>query len=127
MIENEKVDGKSIYVESYIGNLKPNIYVTSRGLSIDAKTSIGHLPSDELLDVQKYAGFAKSIWVIMRPIAVLLDLDGIIGRLKDSDRQGIDIEVMIPVKDKLVTLEEFINEGSKYMAELLQGGKRAKP
>ncbi|MBB5254040.1 hypothetical protein [Sulfurisphaera ohwakuensis] len=127
LIENEKIDGKSIYVESYIGNLKPDIYVIDRNLAIDAKTSIGHLPSDELLDVQKYAGFAKSIWAVMRPIAVLLDLDGIIGRLKDSDRQGIDMEVLIPVKDKLVTLEEFINEGKKYMAELLQGGRRAKP
>ncbi|WP_218259054.1 hypothetical protein [Saccharolobus shibatae] len=120
LIENEKVDDKSIYVESYIGDLKPDIYVISRDLVIDAKTSIGHLPSDELLDVQKYARFAKGIWVVMRPIAILLDLDGIIGRLKDTDRLGIDMEVMIPVRDKLITLEEFVNEGRGYMAELLQ-------
>ncbi|BCU68852.1 hypothetical protein [Stygiolobus caldivivus] len=119
LIENEKVDESDILVESDVcGGLKPDIYVSSRRLAIDVKTSIGYLPSDEVLEVKKYASCAERIWVVMRPIAALLDLEGVIGRIKCAHKQGINIDVMIPVKDRLVTLEEFINGGRKYMEDL---------
>jgi len=58
----------------------------------------------------------------MKPIAVLLDLDRIIGRINEAAKQNIEMEVMIPVKDdkdgsKLISLENFIKEGRNYHSQ----------
>ncbi|QIW24535.1 hypothetical protein EWF20_10570 [Sulfolobus sp. S-194] len=119
LVEVEKIDEDKILVEEDIRGVKPDIYVKEFGLVIDAKTSYGVLPSDEIYDVQKKYSSLGKIWVVMRSIAVLLDMKGIIGRLKEAKKQGINVDVMIPIMDNtkgsmLMRVEDFISEGKKW-------------
>jgi len=120
LIEIEKIKVDEIHVEVYIDDLKPDIWTPN--LVVDAKTSIGIKPNDELSDLEKYSKLSNRIWAVMKPIAVLLDLDRIIGRINEAAKQGIEMEVMIPVKDdkdgsKLISLENFIKEGRNYYSQ----------
>jgi len=120
LIEIEKIKVDEIHVEVYIGDLKPDIWTPN--LVVDAKTSYGIKPNDELSDLEKYSKLSNRIWAVMKPIAVLLDLDRIIGRINEAAKQGIEMEVMIPVKDdkdgsKLISLENFIKEGRNYYSQ----------
>ena len=120
LIEIEKIKVDEIHVEVYIGDLKPDIWTPN--LVVDAKTSIGIKPNDELSNLEKYSKLSNRIWAVMKPIAVLLDLDRIIGRINEAAKQNIEMEVMIPVKDdkdgsKLISLENFIKEGRNYHSQ----------
>jgi len=120
LIEIEKIKVDEIHVEEYVDDLKPDILTPN--LVVDAKTSIGIEPNDELSDLKKYSKLSNRIWAVMKPIAVLLDLDRIIGRINEAAKQGIEMKVMIPVKDdkygsKLISLENFIKEGRNYYSQ----------
>ena len=120
LIEIEKIKVDEIHVEEYVDDLKPDILTPN--LVVDAKTSIGIEPNDELSDLKKYSKLSDRIWAVMKPIAVLLDLDRIIGRINEAAKQGIEMKVMIPVKDdkygsKLISLEDFIKEGRNYYSQ----------
>lgn len=60
LIEIEKIKVDEIHVEVYIGDLKPDIWTPN--LVVDAKTSIGIKPNDELSDLEKYSKLSNRIW-----------------------------------------------------------------
>ncbi|BFH72083.1 hypothetical protein SJAV_00270 [Sulfurisphaera javensis] len=123
LIKNEKIDPNNIEVESVIFSGKiPDIYVRSTNTIYDAKASIGVLPSDELFDLMnKYSSITKRIYAVMEPLAVLLDLEGVIQRIKSAKQQGIELSVLIPVKKDervmLVSIFDFLKEGKEFYKE----------
>ena len=117
LIEKEKVNPNEIYVETYFGDLKPDIF--ARGTVYEVKSSIGVLPSDEIRDALKYAYITKRIRVVMRPIAVLLDIEGIIGWLNKAAEEGIDVDVLVPAVDEnkgevLISIKELLEKAKNY-------------
>ncbi|BBD73381.1 hypothetical protein HS1genome_1770 [Sulfodiicoccus acidiphilus] len=120
LIEKEGIDPKAIFVEVYVDRLKPDIITPN--LAADAKTSIGVLPSDEVLDATKYSSISKRIWVVLSPLPLLLELDGVTGRVREAREKGIELDVVVSTKDGLLKLREFLEEGRKYYEGLKGGG-----
>ncbi|WP_148692753.1 hypothetical protein [Acidianus manzaensis] len=133
LIENRKIKPESIKVEQIMEktDLRPDIYVTDTNEIYDAKTSYGKLPVDELYELEKYHHTSENspaqnppsnIFAVMRPLPALLDFKAIKARIKSYKEEGINLSVLIPVKEndkvELIDLFTFIKKGKQYYEKL---------
>ena len=129
LIKNCSIDPSNIRVENQfdeVGRLKPDISVGT-DIIMDAKSSLGKIPSDEIQDIIKYRVLRhKQISVIMRPLPVLLDIIGVIGRLKYLNDNGGNFTVLLPVNEdssetelsQLMEIGDYLREVDKYYKDL---------
>jgi len=127
LVKDCSIDPSIIKVENQFddeGRLKPDISVGTE-IIMDAKSSLGKIPSDEIQEVSKYSILPhKQISVIMKPLPVLLDIIGVIGRLKCLNSNGENFNVLLPVNSsetelpKLMQIGDYLKEVDRYYKEL---------
>ncbi|RFA96256.1 hypothetical protein [Pyrobaculum aerophilum] len=115
---NEGIRPEDIYVEDEAEGLckyVPDVYVRRLPpIIVDAKTCVKELPTDAILKaVEKYRSCVSDgeIWIVLRPIVVLLYTKGIKKILKELNK-SIRVKVVVPIKDgeklSLVSFNEFV-------------------
>ncbi len=119
LIQQRGVKPENIHVETRIEGVVPDIYVSDSNIVIDAKTSIEKEPGDEIIDAYnkykriKYENITNEVtevWVVLRPLPLLLDIDKVVGLYNLFEK----LKIMIPAKCgkdyKLLPLEEFLDK-----------------
>ena len=124
-VEDEVEDGEC-------GGAKPDIWISSKSVAIDVKSSVGALPTNELIDaVKKYIGCGEvwgEVWVVYRPIAALLFAQPLIKTLEVLQKKHPDrrVRVMVPMYNRerqiyeLTELKDFLEA---LREELMTGGR----
>lgn len=129
LIKNCSIDPSIIKIENQFddaGALKPDIFVGTE-IIIDAKSSIGVIPGDEVHETIKYSIFQEQqISVIMRPLPVLLDIVGVAGWLNYLNDNGINFNVLLPVNEdspetelpQLIEIGDYLRKVDKYYKDI---------
>jgi hypothetical protein len=115
--ENEGVRSEDIHVEEPCRegppDKRPDIWAYKQGrvIVVDAKTSIGRLPHYEIADaVEKYRDCGSEIWIVMRPITLILYTEKIVKTLRKlKEEKKVKVDVYVPtVEKRLVNYVEFV-------------------
>ncbi|QKR00830.1 hypothetical protein GWK48_10945 [Metallosphaera tengchongensis] len=119
LLENLKIDPNSIHMEQKVHDCGvPDIYFNDKNgkvIGVDVKASMGKMPRDEIDEAyNKYEQCSNEVWVVLRPLPALLDLNGIIGKYKIYNKLRIFIPAVCEGnKISLLPLEEFVDKMEK--------------
>ena len=129
LIKDCSIDPSIIKVENQFdeaGALKPDIFVGPE-IIMDAKSSLGVIPGDEVHETMKYSIFQEQrISVIMRPLPVILDIVGVAGWLNYLNDNGINFNVLLPVNEdspetelpQLIEIGDYLRKVEKYYKDI---------
>jgi hypothetical protein len=123
LVKEKNAKLEDIRIEEELDGKRPDIRWSN--LIIDVKTSVGSdgnpiTPPIEMIDVvEKYHNSADEIWVVFRPLPLLIYLRRVIAVRKALiKRYNKKIEVMVPAekdgKITLLKLNEFLKELKEY-------------
>jgi hypothetical protein len=128
LVKEKNAKLEDIHIEEELNGKRPDIRWSN--IIIDVKTSVGSdgnpiIPPIEMIDVvDKYHNNADEIWIVFRPLPLLIYLKKVIEVRKALImKYKKKIEVMVPAeKDEkitLLTLKEFLKELKEYYKKVV--------
>jgi hypothetical protein len=128
LVKEKNAKLEDIHIEEELNGKRPDIRWSN--VIIDVKTSVGSdgnpiIPPIEMIDVvDKYHNNADEIWVVFRPLPLLIYLKKVIEVRKALImKYKKKIEVMVPAekdgKITLLTLKEFLKELKEYYKKVV--------
>ena len=128
LVKEKNAKLEDIHIEEELNGKRPDIRWSN--IIIDVKTSVGSdgnpiIPPIEMIDiVNKYHNNADEIWVVFRPLPLLIYLKKVIEVRKALImKYKKKIEVMVPAekdgKITLLTLKEFLKELKEYYKKVV--------